>query len=255
LGYFFVDPVDSRPGAPVLNRIVTLRDSWAGRAEDPAAARAGRQDATQPEGAQKAGKASTRPPKKTRAEYRAEARRRDPALAERFAAWPAAHGLSESDADLLTGDRATGDLFEGAVAAGAPAQAVARWLINDLPRELGERDLSEVPLTPAALGALVRAVESGTISGPAGKEVFAVLVERGGDPDRIIEERGLAQVSDESAIAALVDEAIAAHPDKAEAYRAGKTALAGFFVGQVVRASGGKANPQVVQKLVAERLS
>jgi len=98
-------------------------------------------------------------------------------------------------------------------------------------------------------------VESGTISGPAGKEVFAVLMEQGGDPERIIADRGLAQVSDEAAIAALVDDVVAANPDKVEAYRAGKTALAGFFVGQVVRASQGKANPQVVQKVVAERLA
>jgi glutaminyl-tRNA synthetase len=251
VGYFIVDAVDSRPDALVLNRIVTLRDSWAGRAEDTAGARAGAEQ----EGAQKAGKASTRPPKKSRAEYRAEARRRDPVLAERFAAWPAAHGLSEADTDLLTGDRPTGDLFEGAVASGAPAAAVARWIINDLPRELGERELSDVPLTPAALGSLVSAVESKAISGPAGKEVFAVLITEGGDPEQIIADRGLAQVSDESAIAAMVDEAIAANPDKADAYRAGKTALAGFFVGQVVKASGGKANPQVVQKLVAERLT
>ncbi|HKY75191.1 MAG TPA: glutamine--tRNA ligase/YqeY domain fusion protein [Acidimicrobiia bacterium] len=251
VGYFFVDPVDSRPGAPVLNRIVTLRDSWAGKAsEDAAAARA----ASEEEGQPKAAKASTRPPKKSRTEYRAEARRRDDVLAERFAAWPSAHGLSEGDADLLTGDRPTGDLFEGAVSAGAPAPAVARWIINELPRELGERELSDVPMTPAALGALVSAVESGAISGPAGKEVFAVLMEHGGDPTQIIAERGLAQVSDEGAIAALVDEVIAANPDKVEAYRAGKTNLAGFFVGQVVRASQGKANPQVVQKVVAERL-
>jgi aspartyl-tRNA(Asn)/glutamyl-tRNA(Gln) amidotransferase subunit B len=177
-------------------------------------------------------------------------------LAERFAAWPAAHGLSEADTDLLTGDRATGDLFEGAVAgAGAPAApAVARWIINEVPRELGERELADVPMTAAALGSLVSAVESKAISGPAGKEVFAVLMEQGGDPEQIIAERGLAQVSDEGAIAAMVDEAIAANPDKVEAYRAGKTALAGFFVGQVVRASQGKANPQVIQKLVAERL-
>jgi glutaminyl-tRNA synthetase len=250
VGYFFADPVDSRPGAPVLNRIVTLRDSWAGRAAEDSAARA----ASEEEGQPKAAKASTRPPKKSRTEYRAEARRRDPVLAERFSAWPAAHGLSEADADLLTGDRPTGDLFEGAVSAGAPAPAVARWIINELPRELGERDLAGVPMTPAALGSLVSAVESGAISGPAGKEVFAVLMEHGGDPERIIAERGLAQVSDEGAIATLVDEVIAANPDKAEAYRAGKTALAGFFVGQVVRASQGKANPQVVQKVVAERL-
>jgi glutaminyl-tRNA synthetase len=245
LGYFIVDTVDSRPERLVLNRIVTLRDSWSAKAGAPtaeAAAELGRV------------KASTRPPKKSRTEYRAEARRRDPVLAERFGAWPAAYGLSEADADLLTGDRATGDLFEGAVAAGGPAAAVARWIINELPRELGERSLADVPLTAAALGSLVRAVESGTISGPAGKEVFAVLMEQGGDPERIIADRGLAQVSDEAAIAALVDDVIAANPDKVAAYRAGKTALAGFFVGQVVRASQGTANPQVVQKVVADRL-
>ena len=251
VGYFFVDPVDSRPGALVLNRIVTLRDSWAGKAsEDAAAARA----ASEEEGQPKAAKASTRPPKKSRTEYRAEARRRDTVLAERFASWPSHHGLSEADVDLLTGDRPTGDLLEGAVSAGAPAPAVARWIINELPRELGERELSDVPMTPAALGSLVSAVESGAISGPAAKEVFAVLMEQGGDPTQIIAERGLAQVSDEGAIAALVDEVIAANPDKVEAYRAGKTNLAGFFVGQVVRASQGKANPQVVQKVVADRL-
>ena len=252
VGYFMVDTVDSRPGALVLNRIVTLRDSWTGRAEDPAVARA----AAEEEGREKAGKATTRPPKKSRTEYRAEARRRDSVLAERFSAWPARFGLAESDVDLLTGDRATGDLFEAAVSspAGAPAAAVARWIINELPRELGERELEDVPMTPAALGALVAAVESGAISGPAGKEVFAVLMEGGGDPQQIIAERGLAQVSDESAIAAMVDEVIAANADKVEAYRAGKTNLAGFFVGQVVRASQGKANPQVVQKVVAERL-
>ncbi|HEV7865379.1 MAG TPA: glutamine--tRNA ligase/YqeY domain fusion protein [Acidimicrobiia bacterium] len=251
VGYFVVDPVDSGPGGLVLNRIVTLRDSWTARPEDTAAARA----AAEEEGQPKAGKASTRPPKKSRTEYRAEARRRDPVLAERFTAWPAAHGLSEADADLLTGDRSTGDLFEGAVAAGAPAPAVARWIINEVPRELGDRELADVPMTAAALGSLVSAVESKAISGPAGKEVFAVLMTGGGDPEQIIAERGLAQVSDEGAIAAMVDEVIAANPDKAAAYRAGKTALAGFFVGQVVRASQGKANPQVVQKLVADRLT
>jgi glutaminyl-tRNA synthetase len=249
VGYFIVDPVDSRPGAPVLNRIVTLRDSWGGRAETASSAPADETTARE-----KSAKAKTRPPKKSGLEYRAEARRRDEVLAERFVAWRSAHGLSESDTDLLTGDRPTGDLFEGAVSSGAPAGAVARWIINELPRELGERELADVPMTPAAFGALVGAVESKAISGPAGKEVFAVLMTEGGDPERIIAERGLAQVSDEGAIAAMVDEVMAANPDKVEAYRAGKTALAGFFVGQVVRASQGKANPQVVQKLVAERL-
>ncbi|MGH9041929.1 MAG: glutamine--tRNA ligase/YqeY domain fusion protein [Acidimicrobiia bacterium] len=250
LGYFMVDPVDSRPGAPVLNRIITLRDSWAGRAEAESSGAPGTEEETRP----KSAKATTRPAKRSRREYRAEARQRDPVLAERFATWPGAQGISEADADLLTGDRPTSDLFESATGAGAPGPAVARWIINELPRELDERPLTGTALTGPGLAGLIRAAESGTITGPAAKEVFAELIERGGDADTIIAERGLAQLSDEAAIAGLVDEVLAANPDKVEQYRGGKTALAGFFVGQVVRASQGRANPQVVQKLVAERL-
>ena len=245
VGYFAVDQ-DSSAGTLILNRTVTLRDSWAG-ADEPAPAFVGAR-------AQSA-KAKTRPPRKSRAEYRAEARVRDPELAARLAAWPAVHGMGEEAADLLTGDRATGDLFLAAVAAGGPAPAVARWIVNELPPVLGDRDLVETHLAGAGLGALVAAVDRGEITGAAGKEVFAELVERGGDPVAIIAERGLAQVSDEAAVARVVDEVLAANPDKVEQYRGGKTALFGFFVGQVVRASQGKANPQVVQKLLAERLA
>ncbi|MDP1803595.1 MAG: hypothetical protein Q8K72_00370, partial [Acidimicrobiales bacterium] len=245
VGYFAIDQ-DSTPGALVLNRTVTLRDSWSTEAEGPAPAVEARTQSA---------KAKTRPPKRSRTEYRAEARLRDPVLAERLAAWPAEHGIPADAADLLTGDRATGDLFLAAVAAGGPAPAVARWIVNELPAALGDRDLAESGLTGAGLGPLVAAVERGEIAGAAGKEVFAELVERGGDPAAIIAERGLAQVSDEGAVARLVDEVLAANADRVDPYRAGKTALFGFFVGQVVKASQGKANPQVAQKLLAERLS
>ncbi|MGH9227043.1 MAG: glutamine--tRNA ligase/YqeY domain fusion protein [Acidimicrobiales bacterium] len=245
VGYFIVDTEDSRPGAPVLNRIVTLRDSW----QVPAPG-ADRREGER----EKSAKAQTRPPKRSRADYRAEARVRNPELAERFAAWPSAHGISEPDADLLTGDLATGDLFVAA-AARAPAPVVARWIVNELPPALGDRDLADTALTGDALGRLVASAEAGAISGPAAKEVFAELVERGGDPDRIIADRGMAQVSDEEVVAGFVDGVLAANPDKVEAYRAGRTQLLGFFVGQTVRASQGKANPQVVQKVLAERLT
>ena len=131
---------------------------------------------------------------------------------------------------------------------------MARWIVNDLPHALGDRDLAAAPITGAGLGALVVAVESGAITGAAAKEVFAEMVERGGDPGQIVAERGLGQTSDEGAIAAIVDEVIGANPDKVDLYRGGKTPLFGFFVGQVIKASKGKANPQVVQKLLAERL-
>jgi glutaminyl-tRNA synthetase len=245
VGYFVVDTVDSRPGRPVLNRIVTLRDSWqkvppVEPAVGPVADRAPR--------------ASTRPPKRSRAEYRAEARARDPLLAQRFASWPASYGISEDEADLLTGDRATGDLFEAAVAAGGPAPAVARFLVNELPPALGDRMLAEVALTGEAAGRLVALLEAGTVTAAAAREVFAELVERGGDPRRIVEERGLAQVSDEAAVGAVVDSVVAANPDKVAQYRSGRTQLLGFFVGQAMRASGGTADPKVVQRLLAERL-
>ncbi|HUR22979.1 MAG TPA: glutamine--tRNA ligase/YqeY domain fusion protein, partial [Acidimicrobiales bacterium] len=239
VGYFAVDQ-DAAPGALVLNRTVTLRDSWS-EAEGPAPAAGAR--------AQSA-KARTRPPKKSRTEYRAEGRLRDPVLAERLAAWPAEHGISADVADLLTGDRATGDLFLAAVAAGGPAPAVARWMVNELPAVLGDRELAATRLTGASLGALVAAVERSEVSGAAGKEVFAELVDRGGDPAVIIAERGLTQMSDEGAVAEVVDQVLAANAGKVDEYRAGKTALFGFFVGQVVKASQGKANPQVVQKLL-----
>jgi glutaminyl-tRNA synthetase len=244
VGYFVVDQ-DSAPGALVLNRTVTLRDSWT-PAEAPAPAVERR--------AQSA-KAKTRPPKKSRAEYRGEARVRDPELARRFATWPSEYGIGEDAADLLTGDRAVGDLFVAAVAAGGPAPAVARWIVNELPPALGDRDLRETQLAGAGLGALVAAVERGDVTAAAGKEVFAELVERGGDARAIIAERGLAQVSDEAALTGVVEEVLAANAGKVDEYRAGKAALFGFFVGQVVRASQGKANPQVVQKLLRERLS
>ncbi len=254
VGYFVVDTVDSRPGALVLNRIVTLRDSWQG---GPAPQTAGTGTEAQAGDGTRArsAKARTRPPRRSRAEYRAEARARDPLLAQRHADWPTTHGISESEADLLTGDRATGDLFAAAVAEGAPAPAVARWIVNELPPALGDREPGESQLTGAGLAGLVTAVESGTITAHGAREVLAELVERGGAAGDIIAAKGLAQTSDEAALGALVDEVVAAHPAEVEAYRSGKVALLGFFVGQVVRASGGRANPRVVNQLVAERLS
>ena len=245
VGYFVVDQ-DSTPDALLLNRTVTLRDSWSAEAEGPAPA---------VEARTRSAKAKTRPPKKSRTEYRVEARLRDPVLAERLAAWPDEHGIPADVADLLTGDRAPGDLFLAAVVAGGPAPAVARWMVNELPAVLGDRELAETRLTGAGLGPLVAAVDRGEVTAAAGKEVLAELVDRGGDPAAIIADRGLAQVSDEGAVAQVVDQVLAANADKVDQYRAGKTALFGFFVGQVVRASQGKANPQVAQKLLAERLS
>lgn len=264
VGYFVFDTEDSRPGAPVLNRIVTLRDSWAsrggpGRAEpasedEPAAPGDGNLPVAGKPGEGKPSRATTRPAKRSRAEYRAEARRRDPVLAERFATWPDVHGLSEGDADLLSGERDSGDLFLAAVAAGAPSLAVARWIINDLPPELDGRTVAETGLRGDALGSLVTAVESGAVAGPAAKEVLAELVRGGGDPTEIIERRGLGRLGDEDDLGVLVDEVLAASPGELAEYRDGKTALFGYFMGQAVKASQGRADPKLIRSLLADRL-
>ncbi len=98
------------------------------------------------------------------------------------------------------------------------------------------------------------ALESGEITGAAAKDVFAEMIDRGGDPRQIIAERGLVQVSDEAVIARIVEAVLDAHPDEVKQYRAGKTGLRGFFVGQVVRSSDGRANPQVIQQLLDKQL-
>jgi glutaminyl-tRNA synthetase len=115
--------------------------------------------------------------------------------------------------------------------------SAARLIINELRRELGDRPLDAALFTGSGLAELLLALESGEITGTAAKDVFAEMVER-----------------DEAALAAMVDHVLAANPDQVDGYRAGKTGLLGFFVGQVVRSSQGKANPQVVQQLLVARL-
>ncbi len=234
VGYFVFDAVDSRPDAPVLNRIVTLRD-----------AREARPGAEAREPAAKSARAKTRPARRSPAEYRAEARARDATLAAAFDRLQAVHGLAEADADVLTGDPAVAAMVEGAIAAGGAPAAVARWLIND--PSFGKVAYA---MTPAQLAVFVGL----PLAGPAAKEVFARLRADGGDPRQIAAERGLDQASDDGAIDALVVEVIASNPDKVAQYRGGKVGLLGFFVGQVVKASAGKASPQRVQELLKQHL-
>ena len=163
-------------------------------------------------------------------------------------------GLSAYDASVLVSDKAVADYYEK-VAAGRDGKAAANWVINDLLGALnragGEIDAS--PVSPDQLGAIVDLIRDGTISGKIAKDLFEIVWNEGGDPRRIVEERGLLQVTDTGAIEKAVDEVIAANPDKVEQARA-KPTLAGWFVGQVMKSTGGKANPQAVNALVKARL-
>ncbi|NDA08750.1 MAG: Asp-tRNA(Asn)/Glu-tRNA(Gln) amidotransferase subunit GatB, partial [Alphaproteobacteria bacterium] len=165
------------------------------------------------------------------------------------------YGLTSYDATVISEDRETAAFYE-AVAKGRDPKIAANWMTVELFGALNKmgKSLEESPVTPDQLGALVGLISDGTISGRIAKDVFAEMVESGGDPEKIIEEKGLKQVSDTGAIETMIDTVMAENADKVEEYRGGKDKLFGFFVGQVMKASKGQANPGLVNQLLKSKL-
>ena len=165
------------------------------------------------------------------------------------------YGLSSYDAGVLTEERETASFYEAA-STGGDRKMVANWMSVELFGALNKagRSLSDCPITPQQLGGLVGLITDGTISGKIAKDVFAEMFETGRNAAEIIEEKGLKQVSDTSAIEAMIDEVLAANPDKIEEYKGGKDKLFGFFVGQTMKLSKGQANPGVVNQILKSKL-
>jgi aspartyl-tRNA(Asn)/glutamyl-tRNA(Gln) amidotransferase subunit B len=165
-----------------------------------------------------------------------------------------AFGLSGYDAGVLVAERATAEFFE-AVAKGRDAKGAANWVINELTGRLNKegKEIAASPVSADQLGAILDLVADGTISGKIAKDLFEVIWTEGGDPRALVEARGMKQVTDVGAIEKIVDEIVAANPDKA-AQAKEKPALIGWFVGQVMKSSGGKANPQAVNDLLKRKL-
>ncbi|HNP35985.1 MAG TPA: Asp-tRNA(Asn)/Glu-tRNA(Gln) amidotransferase subunit GatB [Woeseiaceae bacterium] len=166
--------------------------------------------------------------------------------------------LKIEDAAILTASRALADYFESAaLAGGGSAQAVANWVIGDLTGALNKEglDIERSPVSAAQLAGLVQRIDDNTLSGKLAKEVFDGMWAGEGTADEIIAARGLRQISDSSAIEAVVDRVIQANPTQVAEFRAGKDKLIGFFVGQVMKETGGKANPGVVNKMLLDKLS
>jgi len=168
----------------------------------------------------------------------------------------AAYGLPEYDAGVLTQSPALADYFERAAAEAGNAKAVSNWVMGELLRTLNERGtpVDAVPLAPGALAGLVRLVDQGTISSSIAKEVFAKMYDSGRSAGEIVAAEGLAQIGDESALVAIVRDVMAANADAVAQYRAGKQATFGYLVGQVMRRSGGKANPKLASELLKREL-
>lgn len=163
-------------------------------------------------------------------------------------------GLSDYDASVLTADLDSAGYFEQ-VAAGRDGKMAANWVINELFGRLkkDDRDITDSPVSPAQLGGVIDLIASDAISGKIAKDLFEIVYSEGGDPAVIVEERGMKQVTDTGAIEAAVDEIIANNPDQVAKAKENPK-LAGWFVGQVMKATGGKANPKAVNQLVAAKL-
>jgi aspartyl-tRNA(Asn)/glutamyl-tRNA(Gln) amidotransferase subunit B len=172
---------------------------------------------------------------------------------ERFAA---DYGFEQSIIEVLTIDRETADYFEQVVSGGADSRKAANWVQGDLLRIVNETrvPVAQLKVTPAHLSSLIKLIDAGTISGNIGKKVFQEMTESGDTPDVVIERLGLVQISDEGELESVVDQILADHPGEVEGYKSGNRKLMGFFMGQVMKATKGQANPKLATQLVAKRL-
>ena len=241
-GFFVQDSVDSQPDALVFNRTITLKDAWA-KTHD-VQAHSGTQSRLEARGQVK--KKEKRPqetPRDVTAEFSPDER-------DRFNSFTA-QGASPEEAAVLVRDSALGEYFKNAVNVHMSPQ-LASWVVGDVAHE--HKLDGAFKVSPEDLAGLVALVDDGTLSARLAKEVFAEMVRTGKSAPEIVSARGLEQVSDRGALESLVDALVSQNPDKADAYRGGKTGLLGFFVGQLMRETRGQANPQLAQELVREKL-
>ncbi|MCL5040088.1 MAG: Asp-tRNA(Asn)/Glu-tRNA(Gln) amidotransferase subunit GatB [Firmicutes bacterium] len=164
--------------------------------------------------------------------------------------------LPEYDAEVLTSSKALGDFFDATVASYPEAKTVSNWMMGELMKYLNARNLEigEIPLTPGLLADLLRLIDQGTISGKIAKTIFEEMCSTGQPPEKIVQEKGLVQISDEGAIARVVEEVIAGNQQSVADYRAGKEKALTFLVGQVMKVTRGKANPEAVNRILREKL-
>ncbi|WP_394140934.1 Asp-tRNA(Asn)/Glu-tRNA(Gln) amidotransferase subunit GatB [Cytobacillus oceanisediminis] len=165
-------------------------------------------------------------------------------------------GLPAYDAAVLTVTKETSDFFEAAVHAGADAKQASNWVMGELSAYLNaeQKELSDIALTAEGLAGMIKLIENGTISSKIAKTVFKELIENGGEPETIVKEKGLVQISDEGALLKIIGETLDANPQSIEDFKNGKQKAIGFLVGQIMKATKGQANPPLVNKLLQEEI-
>lgn len=236
-GYFYADPIDYTDETPVFNKIVGLKDSWSKKTKAPESA---------PKNEHK--------PQAKKVQIDGEVEPMSEAEQALFDTYTSDLKLNSEVANTLARDAQLSSFYEEALSVNNSPVTIANIVANEVAREFKEKHAEEVKFDAKQIAGLVKMVDDGTISNKIAKQVFEEMTKSGEDPAQIVEAKGLVQISDPSQISPIIDEVIAKNPDNVEKFKAGNTKLLGFFVGQVLKATGGKANPQVVNALVAEKL-
>jgi glutaminyl-tRNA synthetase len=232
-GYFYADPIDYSDENPVFNKIVGLKESSAKKKKTPL----------------KAPKAETK-----KVQIDGEVVAMSAAQQTLFDKYTADLGLNSEVANTLARDEHLSSFYEASLAALNSPVGLANIVANEVARELKKMEASELKFNAKQISELVKMVDDETISSKIAKQVFDEMAKTGEDPIQIVEAKGLVQISDPAKISPIIDEIIAKNPDNVAKFKAGNTKLLGFFVGQVLKTTGGKANPKVVNELVAEKL-
>jgi glutaminyl-tRNA synthetase len=236
-GYFYADPIDYTDEKPVFNKIVGLKDSWAKKTKVV-------EETTKPAPKQEV--------KNAQVHGEAQAlNKKEKALFDRYTT---ELKLNSEVANILARDEVLSSFYEEALSELNSPIAIANIVANDVAKELKEKQADELKFTAIQIAQLIKMVDEEIISSKLAKQVFEEMTNSGENPAKIVEAKGLVQISDPSVILPIIDEIIAKNPDNVEKFKAGNTKLLGFFVGQVLKNTGGKANPQVVNELVAEKL-
>ncbi len=232
-GYFYADPIDYTDEAPVFNKIVGLKDSWSKKKKT-----------TEP----------TPKPQAKKVQIDGEVVPMSEAEQALFDKYTSELGLNTEVANTLARDEHLSSFYEESLSILNSPVALANIVANEVARELKQMQSSELKFNAKQISELVKMIDDETISSKIAKQVFEEMVKSGENPTQIVEAKGLVQISDPAKILPIIDEVIAKNPDNVEKFKAGNTKLLGFFVGQVLKTTGGKANPKVVNELVAEKL-
>ncbi len=232
-GYFYADPIDYTDAKPVFNKIVGLKDSYTKKEKAPR---------------------DERKPQVKKVQVDGEAEPMSEAEQALFDKYTTELQLNSMVADILARDEKLSSFYAEALSANNSPVTIANLVANEVARELKEKEVHDLQFNASDVAKLVQMLDDGTISNKIAKEVFEEMAKSGENPAQIVNRKGLVQISDPGVIEPIIDEIIAKNPDNVEKFRAGNTNLLGFFVGQVLKATGGKANPKVVNELVAQKL-